>query len=134
MKRLIKFSLLSIFLVLCACDSPFSTPKVVNPEVLIGKWSRIEDSTSVVTITKSHIDIYSDGQYICEYSCMDFDPHYFTLYVNRLWLNDGDSYKRQFCASSISTNDSVLFIRGFDPKQSEVNGSYYYESVVLIKM
>ena len=131
MKRLIRILLLCVLFVFAACTPNI---RVFDPTALIGEWSRIEDSTSVVTITKSHIDIYSDGQYICEYSCMDFDPHYFTLYVNRLWLNDGDSYKRQFCASSISTNDSVLYIRGLELRQSEATEGHYYHPVVLIKM
>ena len=131
MKRLIRILLLCVLFVFAACTPNI---RVFDPTALIGEWSRIEDSTSVVTITKSHIDIYSDGQYICEYSCMDFDPHYFTLYVNRLWLNDGDSYKRQFCASSISTNDSVLYISGLDLRQSEATEGHYYHPVVLIKM
>ena len=63
MKRLIRILLLCVLFVFAACTPNI---KVFDPTALIGEWSRIEDSTSVVTITKDYMDLYSDGQCVCE--------------------------------------------------------------------
>lgn len=135
MKILLKYLLFIVYISLCACE-PIrvgSEAEVFDPTVLIGQWSRIQDSTSIMTITEDSIDIYSDGQYVCKYTCVDFDARYFTLYMNRLWLDDNASYKKCSCMSSISSDYKTLYIRRVDPKMRDED-DYYYEDVVLIKM
>lgn len=123
------------FVSLCACE-PIQTGYEVedfDPIVLVGQWSRIQDSTSIVTITEDYIDFYSDGQYVCEYSYIDHAPGYSFLYMNRLWLNEDVRYKKDSCMFSISSDYKTLYIRWADPKPHD-NGEYYFNDVVLIKM
>ena len=135
MKILLKYLLFIAFISLCACE-PVPVGSEVedfDPIVLVGQWSRIQDSTSIVTITEDYIDFYSDGQYVCEYSCIDFNPRYFALYMNRLWLDEDDVYKKNRCMSSISSDYKTLYMRWAVIKQGD-NDEYYFEDVVLTKM
>ena len=105
---------------------------MLDPTILIGQWSRIQDSTSIVTITEDYIDLYSDGQYVCKYSCVDLDALYFTIYIDRLWLDDDAKYKKKSCMSSISLDGNTLYIRDFDYKLRN-DKDYYFVDLVLIK-
>lgn len=128
MKRLIKLFLLS--LVLCSCETPYERyySKALDPEVLIGQWYRIHDSSSIVTITDEYIDFYSDGQYVCKYSCVDYSSRFFTLRIDCLWLDNN------VCNifSSMSPNDSTLYLRWYEPILPG-ESTFSSNSVVLIK-
>ena len=135
MKRLVNISIWCVLYIFCSCE-PIRVgfeEEVFDPCVLVGQWSRIEDSTSIVTITEDYIDFYSDGQYVCEYSCIDFSPRYFTIYMNRLWMDEDANYKKSSCMSSISSDYKTLYIRLADPKLRD-NDKFYFVDVVLIKM